>query len=91
MATLTRKRKPKTKPLPTIWEVSDDLWERIQPILLDSGRVSPPVDATSPTGDGPSTGSSSGCAAVASGTNCRASSVPRARSMTGSSAGAKAV
>ena len=28
-----RKRTPKFKPLPTIWEIPDDLWLRIQPIL----------------------------------------------------------
>src|SRR5438477_251402 len=43
-----------------------------------------------PTGAGRSTALSSGCGRVASGTNCRASSGPRVRSMTGSSAGAKA-
>ncbi len=41
MSTTTAKRKrktkpsPKTKPLPTIWEISDDLWKIIEPILLD--------------------------------------------------------
>lgn len=30
----TRRKKPKkVKPLPTIWEVSDDLWQRLLPIL----------------------------------------------------------
>jgi putative transposase len=29
------KRKPKTKPLPTLWEVPDPLWERIEPILRE--------------------------------------------------------
>jgi putative transposase len=30
----TRRKKPKgAKPLPTIWEVSDDLWRRVLPIL----------------------------------------------------------
>jgi putative transposase len=39
MVTTLRKPKPKRKktkqrkPLPTIWEVSDDLWQRILPIL----------------------------------------------------------
>src|SRR5262245_63831801 len=28
-----RKRAKKVKPLPTIWEVSDDLWQRIRPVL----------------------------------------------------------
>jgi len=28
-----RKKAKKRKPLPTIWEVSDDLWQRILPIL----------------------------------------------------------
>ena len=30
-----RKKAPKLKPLPTIWEVSDDLWQRILPILKE--------------------------------------------------------
>jgi transposase len=34
MATTQRKGKPKAKPLPTIWEIPDDLWGRIKPILL---------------------------------------------------------
>lgn len=29
------KRKGEIKPLPTIWRVSDDLWGRIEPIILD--------------------------------------------------------
>lgn len=29
------KRKPKLKPLPTLWEIPDDLWARIEPILVD--------------------------------------------------------
>jgi putative transposase len=36
MATTTSKAKPKgkkAKPLPTIWEVPDDLWQRVLPIL----------------------------------------------------------
>src|SRR5713101_10073421 len=30
---MKRRRKPKRKSLPTIWEVPDELWERILPIL----------------------------------------------------------
>ena len=30
-----RQKAPKVKPLPTIWEVSDDLWQRILPILKE--------------------------------------------------------
>src|SRR5436305_11982152 len=30
-----RKRAKKAKPLPTIWEVSDDLWQRVLPILQE--------------------------------------------------------
>src|SRR5208337_127281 len=29
------RRKPRRKPLGTIWEISDELWRRIEPILLD--------------------------------------------------------
>ena len=32
-ATKRRKRAAKSKSLPTIWEIPDDLWERIKPIL----------------------------------------------------------
>jgi len=28
-------RKPRRKPLGTIWEISDELWRRIEPILLE--------------------------------------------------------
>ena len=35
------KRRPKDKPLPTIWRVPDDLWYRIEPILLE---LDPPYD-----------------------------------------------
>ena len=37
MTTTKRKsrRKPKSKPLGTIWEIPDDLWEKIQPILQE--------------------------------------------------------
>ena len=28
------RRKPRRKPLGTIWEISDELWRRIEPILL---------------------------------------------------------
>ena len=35
MATTSKRRKrtPMSKPLPTIWEIPDDLWLRIKPIL----------------------------------------------------------
>ena len=29
------RRKPRRKPLRTIWEISDELWRRIEPILLE--------------------------------------------------------
>ncbi len=29
------RRKPKRKPLGTIWEVPDELWRRIEPILKE--------------------------------------------------------
>lgn len=33
MATIKRTRQRQAKPLPTIWEIPDELWERIEPIL----------------------------------------------------------
>jgi transposase len=35
MATRRRKRKPAKVVLETIWEVPDELWERIEPLLLE--------------------------------------------------------
>lgn len=35
---MPRTRRP-VKPLDTIWEVSDDLWKRIEPILLEDAPV----------------------------------------------------
>lgn len=32
---MSKCKQPKTKPLPTIWEVPDDLWDRILPLLID--------------------------------------------------------
>jgi len=38
----TRRKKPKkVKPLPTIWEVSDDLWQRLLPILAEFWPTQP--------------------------------------------------
>jgi putative transposase len=37
---MARKRR-ETKPLPTIWEVSDPLWDRIEPILREDWQASP--------------------------------------------------
>ena len=62
------KSKSKPKPLGTIWEIPDALWEKISPSSRSSGPRSRPA-AGSPTGGRCSTGSSSGCAAAASGTN----------------------
>ena len=31
------RREPRRKPLGTIWEISDELWRRIEPILLQFG------------------------------------------------------
>lgn len=31
--------KRQVKPLPTIWEVSDDLWQQIESILAQRGRA----------------------------------------------------
>jgi len=35
------KRRPKDEPLPPIWHVPDELWYRIEPILLE---LDPPYD-----------------------------------------------
>ena len=54
-------RKKKTvKPLDTIWEVSNELWAEIEPILLEERRRHRPrrADGSGPTGDRRSTGSS---------------------------------
>jgi putative transposase len=32
---MARRSKRKTKPLPTIWEIPDPLWERILPLLIE--------------------------------------------------------
>jgi len=40
-AVATRKRKAKPRALAVIWEISDDLWARIEPILLE---FHPPKD-----------------------------------------------
>jgi hypothetical protein len=55
-------RKKKTvKPLETIWEVPDELWERIEPILLEDAPCLQRrrEDESGPTGVKHSTGSSS--------------------------------
>ena len=49
------RRKPRIKPLGTIWEIPDELWKRIEPILKEFWPGSRP-DARSPTGERPSTG-----------------------------------
>ena len=62
----------KQETLETIWEVPDELWERIEPIILEEdppkarGRKRSAHDRCS-------TASSSGCAAGANGTDCRKS------------------
>ena len=35
------RRKPRRKPLGTIWEISDELWRRIEPILLELSPKKP--------------------------------------------------
>jgi len=69
------KRRRKNEPLPTIWNVPDELWELIVPIL-DT------YDPRAPTGRPrvrPSMASSIVCAAVFSGTNSQASSAMAVR------------
>ena len=80
------RRKPRRKPLGTIWEISDELWRRIEPILLEFWPKKP-------------TGRKVAnwrkmlnaiifrFAAAASGTNCPSGTDPRALSTTGSRAG----
>ena len=62
----------KQETLETIWEVPDELWERIEPIILEKTRPKPGA-ASALTHDRCSTASSSGCAAGANGTDCRKS------------------
>ena len=42
------KRKREIKPLPTIWRVSDDLWGRVGPIILE---LDPPAETGRKRGD----------------------------------------
>lgn len=42
------RQKKQVKPLPTIWEVSDELWDIIQPIL---DELDPPADTGRPRTD----------------------------------------
>ena len=62
----------KQETLETIWEVPDELWERIEPIILEEDPPKPGA-ASALTHDRCSTASSSGCAAGANGTDCRKS------------------
>ena len=80
---------PSPSRCPTIWEIPDDLWERILPIL-EKFWPRKPTGRHHANWRWSSTGSSSGCVPVASGTSCPASSAPRAPSTTGSSAGVPA-
>src|SRR5215210_5938145 len=41
---------PTEKPLPTIWRVPDELWEKIEPILAE---CDPPKSTGTPSADGP--------------------------------------
>ena len=80
------RRKPRRKPLGTIWEISDELWRRIEPILLEFWPKKP-------TGRKVANWRKMLNAiifrlrAAASGNHCPSGTDPRALSTTGSSAG----
>ncbi len=77
---------PVEKPLPTIWRVPDELWERIEPILKEH-EIRPRGPAVLGRRDDASwTPSSSGFAPAASETACP-KSFPTTRACTGSSSG----
>ena len=71
------RRKPRRKPLGTIWEISDELWRRIEPILFG-------ILAQEPTGRKVANWRNMlnaiifRFAAAASGTNCPSGTEPRA-------------
>ena len=74
------RQKKQVKPLPTIWEASDELWNIIQPILDELDR---PADTGRPRTDPRrrSTASFTRCEAVANGTTCLRSSATTAASI----------
>ena len=80
------RREPRRKPLGTIWEISDELWRRIEPILLEFWPKKP-------TGRKVANWRKMLNAiifrlrATASGTNCPSGTDPRALSTTGSRSG----
>ena len=76
--------------LDTIWEVPDDLWEEIEPLIRQLDPPSQP-DAIDRTPARCSTPSSSVCAQDASGTNCPATSETIARSIVHSRGGSPLV
>lgn len=86
-----RRKKRSVKRLDTIWEVSDELWARIEPILFEDGPPPPSAKggASERTGVRPSTASSFGCLPFASGTSFGNSSATTVRSIAGSNVGAR--
>ena len=62
----------KQETLDTIWEVPDELWDRVEAIILEEDPPRPGA-ASALTPDRCSTASSSGCAADANGTDYRES------------------
>ena len=58
------------KALPTIWDVPDDLWERIEPVILELDPPKARGRAKGRTSGRCWKASSFGCEAVASGTTC---------------------
>src|SRR5919107_5121445 len=88
-ARTTEHTETEEKPLPTIWRVPDELWEKVEPILAEydppkkTGR--PRVDRRAVL-DRSWTRSSSGSGRVASGTECPKSS-PTTRWCIGRSSG----
>ena len=85
------RKKRVIKPLATIWEVSDELWARIEPILLGDAPPPPPAKGGrhEPIGGRSSTGSSSGCERAVSGIACPNSSATTVRSTAGFNGGAR--
>jgi transposase len=81
------KRLPEEKPMPTIWWVSDELWEKIEPILAEHD---PPKRTGRPRADQRavlSTPSSSDSGPDGSATGCLRRSSPMTRACIGPSSG----
>ena len=84
------RRKPKLRPLGTIWEVPDELWAKIEPILKEFWPKKPTGPEGRQLAEMAQRDHLPDADAAASGNNFPASSAPRARSTTGSSGGSPA-